>query len=167
MVHMLSHGDAAGEAPKSTKAKPAVTHRLGEETTHRFWCGDAYLEYEVRVATGTAAWGVSATTPAVCCACYCPCHLRCFMYHLSADPNPDSVQQTRQKAAMDMLHTVTPESMRGIGVAGTLCDAAFLHAKTEGYGVVPSCSYIRDRYLPKHTEYHHLVVNHADSQPKR
>ena len=68
-----------------------------------------------------------------------------------------------------------------MGVAEKLCNAAFAHAKKEvtppqepahrwpdmtmqGYCVVPTCSYIRDRYVPKHTEYHDLVVGNAATQ---
>ena len=61
MIHILSHGEANGEDAK--RNVPEIVHKLGEQR-HRFWCGDAYLEYEIKVATGTAAWGVSASVTA-------------------------------------------------------------------------------------------------------
>ena len=107
MIHILSHGEANGEDAK--RNVPEIVHKLGEQR-HRFWCGDAYLEYEIKVATGTAAWGVSASVTA------------------RQQLTQPILQQVRQRAAMDILHTVTPKSMRGMGVAERLCDAAFAHA---------------------------------------
>ena len=52
---------------------------------------------------------------------------------------------------MTMSHTFCPPSARGKGMAGKLADAAFEWArKNPGVtAVAPSCSYIRDSYLPK------------------
>jgi predicted GNAT family acetyltransferase len=60
--------------------------------------------------------------------------------------------QPMRGAVMDMQSTVTPPSMRGMGVAQVLCDAAFAYAVKEEHRVMPTCSYIRDRYVPKHLE---------------
>jgi len=59
---------------------------------------------------------------------------------------------------MDLRHTLTPKSMRGQGVAEKLCAAAFAHAKEQSCVVVPSCTYIAERYVPAHKELDHLVL---------
>ena len=50
---------------------------------------------------------------------------------------------------MEMDHTLVPPSARGMGLAGKLADCAFDFARAGGYAVKPTCSYIRDTYLPK------------------
>ena len=64
---------------------------------------------------------------------------------------------------LDIEHTRTPPEMRGQGVAEKLCAAAFEHARSESLRVQPSCSYVRDRYLPKHAEAHDIAVHSVDS----
>ena len=64
---------------------------------------------------------------------------------------------------MDIEHTRTPPEMRGQGVAEKLCVAAFDLARSESLKVQPSCSYVRDRYLPKHIEAHDIAVHSVDS----
>lgn len=51
---------------------------------------------------------------------------------------------------IDAVHTVVPESQRGSGAAAKLCDALFAHAHAQSIKVVPTCSYVRDRYVPRH-----------------
>eukprot|EP00181_Compsopogon_caeruleus_P003093 CAMPEP_0184679794 /NCGR_PEP_ID=MMETSP0312-20130426/2663_1 /TAXON_ID=31354 /ORGANISM="Compsopogon coeruleus, Strain SAG 36.94" /LENGTH=103 /DNA_ID=CAMNT_0027129483 /DNA_START=57 /DNA_END=368 /DNA_ORIENTATION=- len=69
----------------------------------------------------------------------------------------------KQGTVLDLWHTYTPENARGQGVAQLLADAAFKLACEQSWKIVPSCSYISDRYLPTHPEYHDLVVNHHES----
>ena len=64
---------------------------------------------------------------------------------------------------LDIEHTNTPPEMRGQGVAEKLCAAAFEHARSEELRVMPSCSYVRDRYLPMHAEAHDIAVHSVDS----
>ena len=57
---------------------------------------------------------------------------------------------TLKDGVMDMDHTFCPPSARGKGMAGKLADAAFAWARENGVkAVLPSCSYIRDSYMPK------------------
>lgn len=68
----------------------------------------------------------------------------CLMYRLSGKE-------------IDLYHTYVPEAFRGRGVADKLCRAAFEYAKANGLTVLPSCSYISEAYLKRHTEYQSLV----------
>lgn len=43
---------------------------------------------------------------------------------------------------MDIIHTFVPSSKRGLGLASHLCVAAFNHANTHSFSVIPSCSYV-------------------------
>lgn len=62
-----------------------------------------------------------------------------------------------EAGVLDIQHTRTPPEMRGQGVAEKLCDAAFEHARGAALRVLPSCSYVSDRYLPKHSEAQHIA----------
>ena len=52
-------------------------------------------------------------------------------------------------ATVNALHTRVPIEYRGQGVAERLCDALYEHAQNDHLKITPSCSYIRDRYVPK------------------
>jgi len=67
--------------------------------------------------------------------------------------------------ALDLYHTYVPEIFRGRGVAEQLCRAAFEHAKSQGFTVIPSCSYISGAYLKRHPEYEPLVKRNRTSHP--
>ena len=64
----------------------------------------------------------------------------CLMYRLTG-------------SEIDLYHTYVPEVFRGRGIAEQLCKAAFEYAKANRLTVLPSCSYISDAYLKRHTEY--------------
>lgn len=59
-----------------------------------------------------------------------------------------SVHATSVPPVLDLTHTRVPSDMRGQRVAARLCDAAFDLARTRQARVLPTCSYIRDRYVP-------------------
>jgi uncharacterized protein len=56
----------------------------------------------------------------------------------------------------DFRHTFCPESMRGKGIAGTIVQAAFDHARENNIKVVPTCSYI-PVWLSRHPSYTDVV----------
>ena len=66
---------------------------------------------------------------------------------------------------VDLYHTYVPEVFRGRGMAEKLCKAAFEYAKAEGLTVIPSCSYIADAYLKRHSEYEPLTKRGRTSNP--
>jgi predicted GNAT family acetyltransferase len=51
-----------------------------------------------------------------------------------------------------------PDSFRGQGTAGRLATTACEFAASRGLSIVPTCSYIRDTFLPKHPQFARLVV---------
>lgn len=53
-------------------------------------------------------------------------------------------------------HTVVPVELRGGGVAAQLAQAALEHARSEGWTVVPDCSFI-EKYIARHPEYQSLL----------
>lgn len=53
---------------------------------------------------------------------------------------------------MTITHTIVPPVIGGRGIAGALVKAALEHARTEGWKVVPQCSYA-DAWMHKHPEY--------------
>lgn len=56
-----------------------------------------------------------------------------------------------------ITHTVVPEAIGGRGIAGALVEAALVHARQNGFKVVPRCSYA-GRYLSRHPEYADLLA---------
>ena len=54
---------------------------------------------------------------------------------------------------LDLYHTEVPPAGRGKGIAGQLLAGVFRHAQEVGVAVRPSCSYVRDTWLPRHSEY--------------
>lgn len=58
---------------------------------------------------------------------------------------------------INLYHTYVPEVFRGRGMAEKLCKAAFEYAKAQQLTVIPSCSYISEAYLKRHSEYEPLT----------
>jgi enoyl-CoA hydratase/carnithine racemase/predicted GNAT family acetyltransferase len=61
-----------------------------------------------------------------------------------------SLTYTSSKGAqgmMDVQHTGVPAEMRGQGVAEKLCEAAFAHAREQSLKILPTCSYVRERFV--------------------
>ena len=52
------------------------------------------------------------------------------------------------KQTLDFYRTFVPTALRGKGVAAVLTKAALNYADTEGYSVIPSCSYV-ERYMER------------------
>ncbi|HEX6632303.1 MAG TPA: GNAT family N-acetyltransferase [Gemmatimonadaceae bacterium] len=55
-----------------------------------------------------------------------------------------------------LLHTDVPSAAEGQGVGSALARAALDHARAEGLGVVPLCTFVLS-YLERHPEYADLV----------
>jgi predicted GNAT family acetyltransferase len=51
------------------------------------------------------------------------------------------------KTTMDMIHTYTPDAFQGMGIASLLCEAAFEYCQRNDVRVVPSCTFILNKYL--------------------
>ncbi|HET9031379.1 MAG TPA: GNAT family N-acetyltransferase [Dokdonella sp.] len=60
-------------------------------------------------------------------------------------------------STMTITHTGVPASLGGRGIAGQLARFALDKAKTEGWKVVPACTYIA-AWIEKHPEYQELLA---------
>ncbi|GLJ12008.1 hypothetical protein SUGI_0181910 [Cryptomeria japonica] len=58
---------------------------------------------------------------------------------------------------MDITHTFVPTSMRGMGMAQHLCNAAFRHAQLNSLSIIPSCSYVSETFLPRNPDMKAIV----------
>ena len=56
---------------------------------------------------------------------------------------------------MTLTHTIVPPAIGGRGLAGALVKAALDHARSEGWKVVPQCSYA-DSWMRRHPDYEDL-----------
>jgi predicted GNAT family acetyltransferase len=58
---------------------------------------------------------------------------------------------------MTITHTGVPSEVGGRGIAGELVRAAFETARSEGWKVVPACSYAR-AWIERHPDYSALLA---------
>ena len=58
---------------------------------------------------------------------------------------------------MTITHTGVPSAVGGRGIAAALTDAAFAHARSAGWKVVPACSYAAT-YVQRHPEVQDLIA---------
>lgn len=58
---------------------------------------------------------------------------------------------------LDYRHTFVPESLRGQGIGARLVTDALDWARENGYGVIPSCPFVR-RIVDRHPEYADLIA---------
>jgi predicted GNAT family acetyltransferase len=58
---------------------------------------------------------------------------------------------------MTITHTIVPPAIGGRGIAGALVKVALDHARTQGWKVVPQCSYA-DAWMRRHPDYDGLRV---------
>lgn len=66
---------------------------------------------------------------------------------------------TQVNDVLDLHHTMVPPELDGRGIAEQLAHAAFEYARTHRYKVLPSCPYIRETFLPRHSDSNALVVH--------
>ena len=59
-------------------------------------------------------------------------------------------QGSASSVVMDLFETFVPAQARGRGIARIVVAEAFCFARARGWRVHPSCSYVRDTYLPRH-----------------
>lgn len=62
-----------------------------------------------------------------------------------------------QGATMVMPHTLVPAPLEGRGIAAALVREAFAWAETQGYKVLPLCSYVA-AYATRHPEVQPLLA---------
>ena len=60
---------------------------------------------------------------------------------------------------MVIYHTFCPPSARGKGIAGILCDEAFALARSRSLRVKATCTYVAQRYIPKHPEHKDILCD--------
>ncbi|HLD77666.1 MAG TPA: GNAT family N-acetyltransferase [archaeon] len=65
---------------------------------------------------------------------------------------------TEVNQTWDCHTTIVPEEFRGQGLAEALATAAFQKARSLGMRILPSCPYLRERFLPRHPEFSDVVT---------
>jgi len=76
-------------------------------------------------------------------------------FHASMDGFGAELLYRLNDKVMTITHTRVPAEIGGRGIAGDLVRAAFDHAQSSGWTVVPSCSYAA-AFMARHPEYQHL-----------
>lgn len=68
---------------------------------------------------------------------------------------------TQINNCLDLHHTDVPSSQRGKGYGEALAAFAFEFARKNGYRIIPSCPFIKNKFLPQHPEYSGLIAEEA------
>ena len=113
------------------------------------WVGDAIPMRAPRIQSVVARLSTMAAVGPVQHVRGPPPGSGAFVARIASDGAEARLEYSVAGGVMDMEHTVVPASARGKGVGALLADAAFAFAAAEHLSVRPSCSYIRDAYLPK------------------
>jgi uncharacterized protein len=58
---------------------------------------------------------------------------------------------------MTITHTMVPDALGGRGIAAQLTQAAFDHARAEGFKIIPACSYAAS-WAKRHAQEQELLV---------
>lgn len=78
-------------------------------------------------------------------------------FHLRLDGHEAELTYHFHDGALVIDHTGVPGAIGGRGLAGRLVQAAFDHARAQGWRVVPACSYARV-WVARHPQYADLVA---------
>ena len=69
-----------------------------------------------------------------------------------------TLRYRRTGAALDFYQTDVPLESRERGLAEQLVETAFRYAQTNNLKVIPTCSYVSEKFLKKRPEFLPLVV---------
>ena len=78
-------------------------------------------------------------------------------FHLQLEGHEAELDYHLQDGRMVIDHTGVPQAIGGRGLAARLMQAAFEHARSQGWRVVPACSYAQT-WLARHPDYADLVA---------
>ncbi len=78
-------------------------------------------------------------------------------FFIEIDSKTAELLYKKEGNIIDIYHTFTPEELRGRGLAEQLTTAAFEFSEKNNLKIRPSCSYVKDAFLKKHTEWLRLV----------
>jgi len=67
------------------------------------------------------------------------------------------VAYTQINEYLDVHQVVVPVSHQGKGIAEYIVKYVFEHAKKHNMKIIPSCSYVKDKFIPEHPEYSDIV----------
>lgn len=84
-------------------------------------------------------------------------HRTSHQFEITVDGQRCELDYTLNDGVMTITHTGVPAAVGGRGIAGALVRAAFDTARSEGWKVVPACSYARV-WSERHPEFSDLHV---------
>ena len=73
------------------------------------------------------------------------------------DDREVSLSYNLEDHLMNIIKVEVPVELRGQGLAEKITLHAFEHAKREGYKIIPTCPYVRDKFLKEHHEFDNLL----------
>lgn len=73
------------------------------------------------------------------------------LFEASLEGDVARCEYRRDGAVLHLDYTEVPRTHRGRGIAGTLVQAALDYARSNGFKVVPGCSYVR-AYMRRHPQ---------------
>ena len=79
-------------------------------------------------------------------------------FFIRLDTEEAVLAYTEVNKILDVHQLIVPEEYRAHGIAEELCLHVFNWAKNNGYKIIPSCPYVKEAFLKKHTEFKDIVV---------
>ena len=79
-------------------------------------------------------------------------------FHLQVEGHEAELTYQLRDGVMVIDHTGVPGAIGGRGVAGHLVRTAFEHARTQGWRVLPACSYA-EVWAARHLDYADLLAD--------
>lgn len=67
------------------------------------------------------------------------------------------VAYTQINEYLDVHHVFVPDAFRGQGLSERMVKFAFDFAKRNRMKIIPSCPYVKEKFLPEHPEYRDIV----------
>lgn len=67
------------------------------------------------------------------------------------------LQYEENDGVIDILHTVVPPQLEGIGIASALTEAVIRYATTKGIKILPTCQFAKN-FFARHTQYNDMLV---------
>lgn len=68
------------------------------------------------------------------------------------------LQYEENDGVIDILHTVVPPQLEGVGIASALTEAVIRYATTKGIKIRPTCQFAKT-FFARHTQYNDMLVD--------
>lgn len=83
---------------------------------------------------------------------------RAEKFYIDLEGKEAILTYTQVNDVMDLYMIFIPKSFRGQGFSKKIVRTAFEYAKKKGYKIIPTCPFIKEKFLKEHPEYKDMVT---------